>query len=75
MLRWREKVEGLINRLNACDAKKADVGVIEARLSDGKGAIVAFLESAGRVADRASPAAVLFREAKARLEQLQGAWT
>ena len=75
MLGWREKVEALISRLVACDAKKADIGAIEAGLAGGKVAILAFLENAGRSADPALPADILFREAKARLEQLQEAWT
>jgi len=75
MLRWHEKVEALIGRCNACDAKKADIGVLDASLAGRKGAILAFMESAGRVADAALPPDVLFREAKARLDQLLDAWT
>lgn len=75
MLRWREKVETLIGRLNSRDGKKAEIGAIEASLAGSKGAIVAFLASAGRSADAGLPSDVLFREARARLEQLQDAWT
>lgn len=75
MLRWRDKVEALIGRLNACDAKKVDISVLDASLAAAKGAIIAFLASAGRVADTASPSEVLFREAKSRLDQLLDAWT
>jgi uncharacterized protein YhaN len=75
MLRWREKVDALIARLIACDAKKTDIAVLDASLAGRKEAIVAFLERAGRVADAALPPDVLFREAKARLDELLDAWT
>lgn len=75
MVKWRDKVEALISRLNACEARRSDVGVLEASLAESKGAIVALLESAGRVVDETLPAVVLFREAKARLDELQNAWT
>jgi len=75
MLRWREKVEVLIGRLNACDARKAEIAALDASLAASKGAIVAFLESAGRIADTTLPPDILFREAKTRLDQLVDAWT
>jgi uncharacterized protein YhaN len=75
MSRWREKVEALIGRLNACDARKAEIAALEADLVASKGAVVAFLESAGRIADATLPPKVLFREAKMRLDQLVDAWT
>ncbi len=52
-----------------------EIDVLEMSLSDCRGAIAAFLESAGRVADGALSPAVLYREAKARLDELQAAWT
>jgi uncharacterized protein YhaN len=75
MLRWREKVEALIGRLNACDARKTEIAALDASLVASKRAIVVFLESAGRIADVALPPEVLFREAKMRLDQLVDAWT
>jgi len=75
MLRWRDKVEALIGRLNACDAKKLDIAVLDERLSTAKDAVVAFLVSAGRVPDVAAAPDILFREAKSRFDQLLDAWT
>ncbi|MDP1603140.1 MAG: hypothetical protein Q8M03_07740, partial [Legionella sp.] len=75
MLRWREKVEVIVTRLNACDAKKAEIQALDVHLLESKGAIISFLQSVGRVTDSALPSAILFREAKARFDQLHGAWT
>jgi uncharacterized protein YhaN len=74
MLRWRARVDGVLNRLDKLEGQKAGIGALTARLDAGKAAVVSFLESVGRVPDRALPTAVLFREAKARFDELQQAW-
>lgn len=75
MARWREKLDALLGRLSGCDAKKAEVAALEARLMDRKQAIVAFLNSVGRTVDASLAPDVLFGEAEARLDQIQEAWT
>ncbi|ABD86749.1 AAA family ATPase [Rhodopseudomonas palustris] len=74
MLRWRERFDDILKRLERCDAQKAGLDALAAALEQGKLAVAGFLDSTGRVADRALAADLLYREAKARFEALQGAW-
>lgn len=74
MVRWRERLDDILRRLDKLDAQKADILALESELAVGKDAILSFLESAGRRPDRASPPDVLFREARARLDELQKVW-
>lgn len=71
---WRGKVEDIINRLGKMDAQKANLEALAASLESGKAALIAFLGSVGRVPDATLPADNLFREAKARVDELQAAW-
>jgi uncharacterized protein YhaN len=75
MQRWRERLDGILNRLDKRDAQKAGIDALAATLDASKTAAIAFLASAGRSPDRTLPPDLLFREAKARLEELQRAWT
>ena len=74
MLRWRERLDGILARLGKCDSQRAGIDALAASLQSGKIAVIAFLESVGRVPDRALPPDILFREAKARVDQLLAAW-
>ncbi|HEY0331023.1 MAG TPA: AAA family ATPase [Rhodopseudomonas sp.] len=74
MLRWRERFDDIAKRLDKCDAQKAALAALAAALEQGKLAVLGFLDSTGRVADRALAAELLYREAKARFDALQGAW-
>lgn len=74
MQRWRERLDGILNRLDKCDAQKADIDALAATLAAGKTAVIAFLESTGRSPDRTLSPDILFREAKARFDELQRAW-
>lgn len=74
MLRWRERVDGVLTQLGKLDVQKADIDALDARLDSGKAAVVAFLESVGRMPNRALPPDILFHEAKGRFDELQAAW-
>jgi chromosome segregation protein len=74
MLRWRERLDNVLTRLGKRDAQKAGIDALASSLESGKAAVVAFLESVGRVPDRRLPPDILFREAKARFDELQAAW-
>jgi chromosome segregation protein len=70
MLRWRDRLDDIIARLDRCDLQRASIDALAASLETGKAAVIAFLESVGREPDRTLPAEILFREAKARFDQL-----
>lgn len=74
MLRWRERIDELLTRLERRDAQQAALDALADSLDAGKAAVSAFLDAAGRVPDRALAPELLFREAKARLDQMQAAW-
>jgi uncharacterized protein YhaN len=74
MLRWRERLDDVLARLGKRDAQKAGINALALSLESGKAAVIAFLESVGRVPDRTLPPDILFREAKARFDGLQAAW-
>lgn len=75
MLRWRERLDDILGRLGKYDAQKADIGALTASLESSKTAVIAFLESAGRLPDRTLGPDILFREAKARFDELQTVWS
>lgn len=75
MQSWRERVDGLLERLGRCDQQKTALDALAASIASAKTAVVAFLEWSGRAGDPALPAEVLYQEAKARLNSLQDAWT
>jgi len=75
MLHWREKVGRLLEQLAKRDVQQAALDALAASLDAGKAAVIAFLDWTGRSADPQLPAEVLYREAKARLDALQAAWT
>lgn len=71
---WRDKIENILNKLGKLDAHKVDLNALAASLESGKAALIAFLRSVGRTPDSALTPEILFREAKARVDQLQAAW-
>ena len=71
---WRGKVEDILTKLGKMDAQKANLEALAASLDSGKAALIAFLGSVGRVPDATLAADNLFREAKARVDELQAAW-
>ncbi|MGX7743711.1 AAA family ATPase [Rhodopseudomonas parapalustris] len=75
MLRWRDRLDEIIAKLAKCDLQRADIAAQEIALSDGKIAIIGFLDSVGRQPDATAPAGVLYREAKGRYDQLVAAWS
>ncbi|ABE40851.1 conserved hypothetical protein [Rhodopseudomonas palustris BisB5] len=75
MLRWRERLDDVVARLDKCDLQRAGIDALATALEDGKSAIIAFLDSVGRRSVPTAPAAVLYREAKGRFDQLQAAWS
>lgn len=74
MQRWRERLDDILNRLDKRDTQQASIDALVATLDAGKTAVISFLESTGRSADRALPPDILFREAKSRCDELQAAW-
>ncbi|NVN84939.1 MAG: AAA family ATPase [Rhodopseudomonas sp.] len=74
MLRWRERFDDILARLGRRDAEQAGIDALAANLDSGKAAVLSFLDSTGRVPDRSLAPDLLFREAKARFEELQAAW-
>lgn len=74
MQRWRERLDDILHRLEKRDAQKVDIDALAATLDVGKIAVIAFLESTGRSPDRSLPPDILFREGKARFDELQKAW-
>jgi uncharacterized protein YhaN len=74
MLRWRERFDEIVSRLEKHDLHRASIDTLAANLEAGKSAVIAFLHSVGREPDRTLPADILFREAKGRFDQLQAAW-
>lgn len=74
MQRWRERLDGILHRLDKRDAQKAGIDALVAMLDANKAAVIALLGSAGRSPDRTLPPNLLFREAKARFDELQRAW-
>lgn len=74
MLRWRERLDDILSRLDKRDGQKASIDALAANLDTGKVAIMAFLNHVGRPPDHTLPPDILFREAKARLDELQKAW-
>jgi chromosome segregation protein len=71
---WRGKVEDILTKLGKMDAQKANLDALAASLESGKAALITFLGSVGRVPDATLPADNLFREAKARVDELQAVW-
>lgn len=71
---WRGKVEDILTELGKMDAQKVNLDALTAGLESGKAALIAFLGSVGRVPDATLPADNLFREAKARVNELQAVW-
>ena len=71
---WRGKVEDILTKLGKMDAQKVNLDALTAGLESGKAALIVFLGSVGRVPDATLPADNLFREAKARVDELQAAW-
>src|SRR5262249_40430764 len=74
MLHWRDRFDEIVSRLDKCDLQRADIQALSAGLDASKEAVIAFLESVDREANRTLSAEVLFREAKGRFDQLQVAW-
>jgi chromosome segregation protein len=75
MLRWRERLDEIIGKLAKCDLQRTGIDAQTMALSDGKTAVVRFLDSVGRQTDPNAPAGVLYREAKGRYDQLVAAWS
>lgn len=75
MLRWRERFDEAIAKLAKCDLQRAGIDAQAITLSEGKTAIAGFLESVNRHPDPKAPADVLYREAKARVDQMVAAWS
>ena len=75
MLRWREKIDRLLEQLGKCDAQQAMLDALAASLKSARVAVIAFLQWTGRAADAQLPIEVLYREAKARLDGLASDWT
>jgi len=75
MLRWRERLDDIVTRLGKRDAEQAGIDALAASLDSGKAAVLSFLDSTGRLPDRDLAPELLFREAKARYEQLQATWS
>ncbi|MCP9629434.1 AAA family ATPase [Rhodopseudomonas palustris] len=75
MLRWRDRLDDIIGRQGKCDLQRAAIDAQAMALSDGKAAIIGFLDSVGRGADPTAAAGVLYREAKGRFDQLVNAWS
>ncbi|MCA6111593.1 YhaN family protein [Bradyrhizobium cenepequi] len=73
MLRWRERLDDVLSKLRKCDSQKFEVDALASSLELGKAAVIAFLECAGRTADPTLAPEILFREAKARFDELQAA--
>jgi uncharacterized protein YhaN len=74
MLRWRERVDQILQRIARRDALQADLDALAATQDANRTGVVALLESMGRTPDRALPADILFREARSRLDELQKGW-
>lgn len=74
MARWRGKVEDILIRLGKLDTHKVNLDALAASLDSGKAALVAFLTSVRRTPDAALAPDILYREAKARVDELQAAW-
>jgi len=75
MLRWRERLDGVLSRLRERDKRQVEIDTLTERLEAGNQAVLAFLKAAGRNADANLAADILFREAKDRLGGLQKLWT
>jgi len=74
MALWRGKIEDILNKLDRLDAHKVNLDALAAGLELGKAALIAFLGSVGRSPDPALAPEILYREAKARVDELQAAW-
>ena len=74
MALWRGKIEDIHTRLGKLDANKVNIDALAANLDAGKAALIAFLGSVGRTPDPALAPDILYREAKARVDELQAAW-
>ncbi len=75
MLRWRDRLDEMVIDFGTLDLRKADIASITSRLAEGKVALLAFMDSVGRVADTTLPIDHLYREAKIRHDALQAAVT
>lgn len=73
MLRWRERFDDIVVRLEKSDLQRTAIEARSAALEAGKAATVRFLESVGGSPDAALPAGNLYREAKAKFDALQAA--
>ncbi|MDE5464752.1 YhaN family protein [Bradyrhizobium sp. CSS354] len=74
MLLWRGKVEDILARLGKMESQRTNLDALAASLESGKAACMTFLGSVGRIPDASLPVDNLFREAKARVEELQAVW-
>jgi uncharacterized protein YhaN len=74
MIRWRERMDELLARVERLDAHKAERDALAASVEVGRAAALSFLEAAGRAPDRSLAPELLYREARLRLDQLQAAW-
>lgn len=75
MLRWRERLDDILARLDKCDLQRAGIKTRAAGLDAGKAATISFLASVGRQPDPELPAGALYREAKARFDELLAIWS
>lgn len=75
MLRWRERVDDIVARLERYELQRAGIDALAEALDAGKAATIGFLQSVDRQPDQAMPAGILYREAKARFDQLVAAWS
>ncbi len=74
MALWRGKIEDILVRLSKLDAHQVSIDALAAGLDSGKAALIAFLGSVGRTPDPGLAPDILYREAKARVEELQTVW-
>ncbi|MBN8956401.1 MAG: AAA family ATPase [Rhizobiales bacterium] len=74
MQRWREHVDGIVTRLRKQDAQKIEIQTLSEALAARKRGAIAFLEGVGRTPDETLAVDILFREAKARLDELNAQW-
>lgn len=74
MALWRGKIEDILNKLEKLDAHKVNLDALACGLDAGKAALIVFLGSVGRTPDPTLAPDILYREAKARVDELQAAW-
>jgi chromosome segregation protein len=74
MVRWRDRFDLITDRLTKRDSQRAEIDALAASIDGAKAALIAFLTALGSSFSPELTPEMLFREARARVDQLSTEW-